>query len=525
MNVNFGRLMLQIAKKNKDKIALKNIERNRTYTYMEFHLLTNQICNMIHDRFRLNEGDFFVLNLENDNLSLFNIWTSKGMPTSTWLNYRDSLDEHLYQIDYVKPKLIFIEKEKLDSYYEELKKRNIEIICMDRPPHNFRDVHYFWDLIAEASEKETNVEYDMDEHLAAVKFTGGTTGRGKCVMYTVRTFLSAANYQFAHSETLLDQETKFLHLTPMSHATSVYCFPVFIKGGTNYTINSAELENFCKVVETEGITSTFAVPTLLYRLIDLEAENRFDLSSLKMVVYGASPMSPSKLEHLQEKFGNVFCQLYGSSEAYPLVVLLGLEDHQLTPGKDRNIIASAGRALPGVEVKIVDELGREVSVGENGEIWIRCDAVIKGYYNDPENTALNFSVDGFWKSGDVGYMDDNGYIYIVDRKKDMIISGGFNVYASEVEHVLNAHPGVQQSVVIGIPHEEWGEAVHAEVILKKSSSVMDSELLQYCKAKIASYKVPKTINFVEELPTSAVGKVLRRQVREKYWTNQKRNVH
>ncbi len=518
-------MMLEIVKENKNKIALKNIERNRVFTFMEFHRLTNKICNMMYDRFGLREKDFFVLLLKNDNLSLFNVWTSKGWSTSTWLNYRDSLDEHLYQIDYVNPKLIFIEKAKLELYYEELSKREITIICMDKPPVGFTNVHYFWDLIQEASERETRVEYDMDEHLAVVKFTGGTTGRGKCVMYTVRTFLSAAYYQFAHSENSIDHSTKFLHITPFSHATSVYFLPIFMKGGTNYTINSPDLQYFCEVTESERITSTFVVPSLLYRLLDFDSEGNFNLRSLKMVVYGASPMSPSKLEQLQNKFGNIFCQLYGSSEAYPLVVLLGLKDHLIENGENRKIISSAGRALPGVEVIIVDDNGNEVPEGESGEIWIRCDAVTKGYYNDPENTALNFTEDGFWKSGDVGYMDDGGYIYIVDRKKDMIISGGFNVYASEVEHVLNSHPAVQQAVVIGIPHEEWGEAVHAEVVLKEGHSVIIDELSQFCKGKIASYKVPKAIDLVKELPTSAVGKVLRRKVREKYWRAQVRNIH
>ena len=185
---------------------------------------------------------------------------------------------------------------------------------------------------------------------------------------------------------------------------------------------------------------------------------------------------------------------------------------------------TAGRPLPGVEVIIADDEGKEVSRGEKGEIWVRCDAVVTEYYKDPENTAANFQ-DGFWKSGDVGYMDEDGYIYIVDRKKDMIISGGFNVYASEVEHALNSHPAVQQSVVVGIPHEEWGESVHAEVILSEDQAITPEELIQYCKAKIASYKVPKTIDYVKELPTSGVGKVLRRKVREKYWENQVRNVH
>lgn len=516
--------MLQIAKAHKNKLALKNIERNREFTFMELHLLTNKICNMIHDRFGMRENDVFALLLENDNLSLFNVWTAKGCSIATWLNYRDAMEEHLYQIDFVEPKLVFIEKEKLATYYDELKKRDITIVCMDQVSGKYADVHYFWDLIDEASSRETNVEYDIDEHFIVAKFTGGTTGRGKCVRFSVRTILSAAYYLFAHNENLLDDTTNFIHVTPLSHATECFYLPTFMKGGTNFTLNAADLHQFCEVTEKEKITSSFLVPTLLYRLLDLSSELEYDLSSLKMIQYGASPMSPAKLEQLQTRFGNIFCQLYGASEAYPFVVLLGKKDHLVSSEEDRKIISSAGRALPGVEVMIADAEGNEVPEGENGEIWIRCDAIIKEYYKDPDNTAENFT-NGFWKSGDIGYMDNSGYIYIVDRKKDMIISGGFNVYPNEVEHILNSHPAVQQSIVVGIPHEEWGESVHAEIILKVNQVITIEELVSFCKAEIASYKVPKTIKLVEELPTSGVGKVLRRKVREKYWENQVRNVH
>lgn len=524
MKVNFGRIMQQIATTHKEKLALKNIERNREFTFMELHLLTNRICNMLHDRFSLREIDYFVLLLENDNLSLFNVWTAKGLPITTWLNYRDSKEEHFYQIDFVGPKVIFIEKEKLALYYDDLKSRDISIVCMDQPSEEFPDVHYFWDLIKESSEQEVNVEYEMDDHIIIAKFTGGTTGKGKCVRFTLRTIMTAGYYLYAHYENLLDDKTKFLHITPLSHATECFYLPSFMKGGTNYTLNTPDLQQFCEVTDKEKITSSFLVPTLLYRLHDLSKKLDYDLSSLKMIQYGASPMSPTKLEQLQEKFGNIFCQLYGSSEAYPQIVQLGLEDHIVRTEEDRKRISSAGRPLPGVEIIIADEQGNELPRGENGEIWVRCDAVVKEYYKDPENTAASFQ-NGFWKSGDVGYMDEGGYIYIVDRKKDMVISGGFNVYASEVEHVLNSHPAVQQSVVVGIPHEEWGEAVHAEIILREDQVVYVDELIQYSKTKIASYKVPKSIHIVSELPTSGVGKVLRRKVREKYWANQVRNVH
>jgi acyl-CoA synthetase (AMP-forming)/AMP-acid ligase II len=194
-----------------------------------------------------------------------------------------------------------------------------------------------------------------------------------------------------------------------------------------------------------------------------------------------------------------------------------------TTGGGIKRLSSAGRPTPGVEVYVTDERGKPLPTGQCGEIRIRSRAVIKGYYNNSETTAAEFS-DGAWKSGDLGYIDEDGYLYIVDRLKDMIISGGFNIYAIEVEAALASHPAVMMSAVVGIPHPEWGEAVHAEVLLRPGASVEVAELIVHAKEKLGSYKAPKSIVFVEQLPTSVVGKVLRRAVKEKYWQNMQRKV-
>ncbi|MGT2429006.1 class I adenylate-forming enzyme family protein [Cupriavidus basilensis] len=179
--------------------------------------------------------------------------------------------------------------------------------------------------------------------------------------------------------------------------------------------------------------------------------------------------------------------------------------------------------MPGVEIMVVDEEGKELPQGSTGEIWLRCRGTISGYYSDPEATAAEF-LNGFWKSGDLGYIDDEGFLYLVDRKKDMIITGGFNVYAVEVEAALNSHPAVSNSAVIGVPHEEWGEALHAEVVVKAGAQVTVDELIAHVKGRLGRFKIPKSIVFVEALPVSVVGKVLRRQVREKYWEGKGRRV-
>ncbi|GLC95137.1 hypothetical protein Tamer19_45450 [Cupriavidus sp. TA19] len=240
----------------------------------------------------------------------------------------------------------------------------------------------------------------------------------------------------------------------------------------------------------------------------------------RTLAYGASPMSPAKLRQAQERFGNIFMQIYGATEILHAVGVLSKADHLTATEKQ---LGSAGRILPGVEIMIVDDQGKEVRQGETGEIWLRCRGTISGYYNDPEGTAGEFT-SGLWKSGDLGRIDDEGFLYLVDRKKDMIITGGFNVYAIEVEAALNSRPAVSNSAVIGIPHEEWGESLHAEVVVKAGAQLTAEELLDHVKGRLGRFKVPKSVVFVEALPVSVVGKVLRRHLREKYWKDKDRRV-
>ena len=264
------------------------------------------------------------------------------------------------------------------------------------------------------------------------------------------------------------------------------------------------------------------MPTLLYRLIAMNSTDVYDLSSLRTVVYGAAPIAPAAVGRLIEQFGRIFAQLYGSSEVPICISVLNKSDHDTGTEAARQRLSSAGRITPGVELIIADEEGRPLPTGATGEIWIRARATVPGYYRNPEGTAAEFA-DGFWKSGDLGYVDDGGYLFIVVRKKDMIVTGGFNVYAIEVEAALSEHPAVLMSAVVGVPHPDWGEAVHAEIILREGALAAENELIDFVKARLGSYKTPKSVAFVAALPLSPVGKVLRRQVREPYWAGQDRS--
>ncbi len=515
--------MQQTAQKFSDREALVNTEKSRRYTFKELHLLTNKICNMMQDHFSMDFGDKFIALLENDNLSLFTSWMAKGKAASGWLNYRDSFEEHKWQIELLQPKVIFMETVLVETYHEALRAMGIQIVCMDKMDKDLEGVSYFWDLLEDARDDELNVEYDIDEHVFLYRFTGGTTGTGKCAAYSLRNLLTTADLMDSFHEPIVKQNSRHIHMAPISHASVIFVLPLFFKGGTNITMNVPDLTNLCEIIQAEKATLTFLVPTLLYWLVDSGLNNAYDLSSLETIVYGAAPMSPTKLIDLQEAFGNIFIQAYGSTESLPPATILGKSAHVVNSPEDKKTLSSMGQPCPRVEIKICDDDGQEVADNETGEIYIRSDGTIKGYYQNPEKTKEEF-VDGFWKSGDMGYRDDNGYIYIVDRKKDMIISGGFNVYAIEVENTLNSHPAVQQSAVVGIPHEEWGEAVHGEIILSEGTSVTEQELIDFCKERIGRYKAPKTISFVDQLPMTAVGKVIRRQVRDKYWSDSERKV-
>ena len=527
MKMNSCRIMRLLALRFRNNEAIVNVERNRRYTHEQYHLLTNRVADVLRTSLRVGQGDKFMLILENDNLSLLMFpATFKQEGTVVLTNLRDPMEEHARQMALVKPKVVFLETRLLDGYYEMLCGQGCEIVVMDPPSAKqaaLPGVRSFWDLVETASDLDNEIELDTDEHITMLRFTGGTTGKGKCAMYSIDNMMATRDSGFINSDFGFNAATRLLHVAPISHGTMMTFYPTFYAGGTNITMNQLDMETWRQVVETERVTHSFLVPTVLYRLLDLQRAQPRDFSSLKTLVYGAAPMSPTKLGELVDCFGQIFVQGYAATEAAMFVSILEKAEHRPGDEAATRHLSSAGRPTPGVEVFVTDPTGKQLPFGETGEIRIRCKAIIKGYYDNPQATAAEFE-DGAWKSGDLGYIDNDGYIYIVDRMKDMIISGGFNVYAVEVEAALASHPAVMMSAVVGIPHAEWGEAVHAEVMLRSGASVAADELMAHAKARLGGYKAPKSLIFVDELPTSAVGKVLRRKVREKYWEGMSRKV-
>jgi fatty-acyl-CoA synthase len=283
-----------------------------------------------------------------------------------------------------------------------------------------------------------------------------------------------------------------------------------MRGGFTRLVQGFEIESYCRVVAEDRITATFLVPTLIYALIDAkEVRARHDLSSLDMIVYGAAPMSPDRLREGIRIFGSIFMQLYGQTEAPQCITTMRKSDHDDSkPGR----LGSCGRPSPLLDVRLFDSEMREVGIGEPGEICVRGTLVMDGYWKRPEATAEAFR-GGWLHTGDVAVKDDDGYLYIVDRTKDMIISGGFNIYPREVEDALMAHHAVASAAVIGVPDDKWGEAVKAFVVLKPGANNDAAELQAHVKDKRGAPWSPKSIEFVETIPVTGLGKIDRKVLR------------
>jgi len=359
------------------------------------------------------------------------------------------------------------------------------------------------------------------EDIASITFTGGTTGKPKGVMSPYR--VTASMTQIQMSEWEFPEDLRMLIATPLSHAAAAFFIPVLQKGGAFYVMQGFSPDEFFDMVEHHKITCTMLVPVMIYFLLDSPRSATADMSSMETIFYGASPMSPTRLIEGIEKWGHVFYQFFGQSEAPMVLANMRRQEHDLSKPER---LSSCGRPTPWVHMALLDGNNQPVEPGEPGEICIRGPLVMAGYKDMPEQTAEAF--DGGWlHTGDVGKLDEEGFLYIVDRTKDMIVSGGFNVFPREVEDVLTTHEAVGQVVVIGVPDEQWGEAVKAVVVLKpgfEGSEELTQSMQALVKDAKGSVQSPKTIDFVDAIPLTPVGKPDKKAVRAQYWEGTTRGV-
>ena len=379
-------------------------------------------------------------------------------------------------------------------------------VCIDRPGTWAPSLAQWLEGASDAP-----IEIAPLDELAMIAGTGGTTGQPKGVM------LSTRNLETMSALTLMgypfDGRPSYLALAPLTHAAGVLCFPVLALGGRVVVMPKPDLTEFLALIERHRITHTFLPPTLIYMLLEhprLAATRR---DSLQCFWYGAAPISAARLEEALTKIGPVMAQLFGQTEAPMMISMMAPREHFNADGSvAKQRLSSAGRPAPLMQAATMDAEGRLLPRGQTGEIVVRGSLVMLGYYKDPAATAEAGRF-GWHHTGDIGRIDDDGFLYIVDRAKDMIISGGFNVYSVEVEQALLQHPDVQDCAVIGLPDDKWGEKVVAVLQLHAGRSADPAQIQAFVKARIGSVKAPKLVETWADLPRSKVGKVLKRDIR------------
>ena len=411
-----------------------------------------------------------------------------------------------------------------------LSEKEIDHVLVDATPHGLirhsslaaPTVQLPWERIIDKEpfdfegDSEPKAVYDPDAVFTLI-YTSGTTGLPKGVALTHANIL--ANMDHVNYWMRYREGGVYLHAAPMFHIADfpfMFASPAF--GTCQTTIPKFSPQAFCEIVEREHVTHTVVVPTMINILTQFPDLKKYDLTSLERLGYGGSPIAPDLIHRIREIFPNVeLVQVYGLSETG---FLTGLQNQE----HSENRLTSCGRACPGIEVRVVDDSGKEVEADQPGELVARGANVARGYWNNPKETSLAFR-DGMFRTGDIGYQDREGFFYILDRLKDMIVTGGENVYSGEVEAVLYQHPAVREVAVFGIPDSKWGELVMACVVLKPGNALTADELIAYSRQSLAHYKIPRRIEFSEtELPKSGSGKILKKDLRERFWANRERAV-
>ena len=488
------------------------------WTYRQLGALVSQVIQVLQAR-GLQRGDA-VATLSGNRPEAFLITAAAYVMglRLTWVNPTSSEDDHAYILQDSGVTTLFVDPRLFSDRARTLQRRvpGLQRLMCFGPCDGLGE-----DLLAATSAFTPGrlVPQAQADDVCVLIYTGGTTGRPKGVAHTHRVHVTMILTEMADWD--WPRDVRFLALTPITHASGAMIMPVLLKSGTYAMTQGFTPEKFVHLVQAHRISATFLVPTMIYVLLDSPARQGADLSSLQLVIYGASPMSPARLVEGMKVFGPVFMQLYAQSEAPNTVTVLHQHEHDPEHHPER--LASCGTPCAGVQVRLLDDDGREVPDGEVGEICVRGPLVMQGYWNKPDETAQAFR-HGWLYTGDMARRDADGYLYIVDRSKDMIISGGFNVYPREVEDVLSQHPAVSAAAVVGVPDPKWGEAVRALVVLRAGASVAAEELIALVRERKGAVYAPKVIDFVAALPVTGLGKLDKKAIRAPFWQGQQRGV-
>ena len=436
------------------------------------------------------------------------------------LNARNSLEDNVYILDSNECAWLFYHS-SLDKDLAAIRAgaKNIAgFVCVDRANG---DDPWLYDWLEGFDGAAPYIPADPHD-IVSIWPSGGTTGRSKGVMLTHLNFTT----MIANFCASMHYDAPPVHLVaaPMTHAAGCVAFPLLAMGATQVIVPRADPLEMMQAIEKHRVTTLFLPPTAIYSMLAHPRVREFDYGSLKHFIYAAAPMSSEKLKEALDIFGPVMAQTYGQAESPMLCTFMSPQDHLVVgDSKLERRLQSCGRPTVFTQVEIMDDEGRLLGPEERGEIVTRGNLVMKGYFKNPKATE-EASKFGWHHTGDIGLKDADGFVYIVDRKRDMIISGGFNLYPSEIEQVIWAHPAVQDCAVIGVPDEKWGEAVKAVVELKPGSVATPDDILGFCREHLGGMKTPKSAEVWPQLPRSPVGKVLKKDIREKFWAGRERRV-
>ena len=513
--MNIGQLLTKSARTFPENLAIAY--GRKELTYAEFNARTNRLANGLN-RLGVQQGDNVAVLMYNCPEMLESMFAcfKAGFGTIP-INFRLHPREYAFIINHSEAKAVIISSEFNEALIDirDDIPRVSSIISASEAREPFLN---YETVLSAASDQFEDAEVASDD-VAWLFYTSGTTGQPKGAMLTHRNLLGMTMNFYADMCPGFGPSDVALHAAPLSHGSGCYALPSIGKAAANVILEakSFDPEQVLKTIETYRVTNTFAAPTMIKLLIDSPAVDQYDHSSLTAISYGGAPMLVEDLMQAMEKLGPCLVQLYGQAESPMTITYLSHDDHVLDGNPDQmKRLASAGIPRTNVEVKIVDADDNELPPGEMGEIVTRSDLVMRGYWRDPEATAETLR-NGWLHTGDMGYIDESGYLFLMDRSKDLIISGGENVYPREIEEIIVQHPAVREVAVIGVPDPVWGESIKAVVSLLPESEVTEMELIEFCTDHIARYKRPKSVDFLEELPKNNYGKILKRELRDKYW--------
>jgi acyl-CoA synthetase (AMP-forming)/AMP-acid ligase II len=518
-------LIVRAAREFPDNLAL--VYKNTRMTFRELNQTSNRLAQGIR-ALGIRKGDRVGMLLHNHvEFIQLDFALSKVGIVRVPLNIRLAPQDHEYMLtDSGANTLIF--DESFTEIVEKLKPGLTKVKHFIRVSEGLSRADIpntvaFEELSNNPSVEEPDLEIG-EEDLHTLFYTSGTTGKPKGAMLTQKSWANVA-INLALDYGPITRGDVILNTQPLSHGAGFFVLPFFIRGAANVLIPEVKPSIVFETIQQEKVTVLKLVPTVLYLLTEAPEKTQYDLSSLHSIIYGGSPSAAPRLKDAIRFFGKKIVQLYGQAEAPMCISVLSKEDHHIDgPEEDVKRLSSAGKPCLNVDVRVVDDNDRALPAGEVGEVAVRGYHIMKGYWNLPDATA-EVMRNGWIHTGDMGYFDDKGFLFLVDRKRDVIISGAFNIYPKEIEDVIAAHPKVKEAAVIGVPDEKWGEAVKAVVVPKAGEAVTEEEIIDHCRDRMAGFKKPKSVDVVDELPRNPYGKVLKTTLRERYWKGYDRRIH